>query len=78
MGNKVQIKERPARIEEIIEFLKMNRDIMVNILKTLEQEERYEDCAELYEQIVDITKDIIEHERIKEISNYTGRQYNIY
>ena len=78
MGNKVQIKERPARIEEIIEFLKMNRDIMINILKSLEQEERYEDCAELYEQIVGITKDIIEHERIKEISNYTGRQYNIY
>tara|TARA_R110000803_G_scaffold83898_8_gene149982 strand:+ start:2633 stop:2863 length:231 start_codon:yes stop_codon:yes gene_type:complete len=66
------------RIEEVIDFLKKTRIVMYDILRQLEEEERYEDCADLYEQVGEITKDIIEHERLKEISDYTGRQYNIY
>ena len=69
---------KPRRIEEIIQFLKDTQFIMTSILHQLEIEENYEACAELYEDINDITKEIIEHERIKYISETTGRQYNIY
>ena len=72
------MNNKPKRIEEIIEFLTGMRMVMVSMLKQLETEENYEACSELYEDINDITKEIIEHERIKYISETTGRQYNIY
>ena len=72
------MSSKPQRIEEAIEFLEGMRTIMISILKQLEIEEDYEACSELYEDINDITKEIIEHERIKYISETTGRQYNVY
>jgi len=72
------MNSKPKRIEEAIEFLEGMRTIMISILKQLEIEEDFEACSELYEDINDITKEIIEHERIKYISETTGRQYNVY
>ena len=70
MNNKPQFKS----FDEGIEFFEETRWVILELIKHLEEKEMYEQCAELYEQAQDITKEIIELERMKYISETYGRQ----
>ena len=68
--------EKPTfkSFDEGIEFFEETRWVILELIKHLEEAEAYEQCAELYEQAQDITKEIVELERMKYISEQYGRK----
>ena len=64
-------KDKTKRIKEVILFLEQQKIVMLEILKVLEENEDFEQCAILQEEIYDITKEIIKLQRMSYIStNY--------
>ena len=49
---------------------------MEEVLEALEHEEEYESCADMLNEIKQTEDDIKYYERLKEISEYTGRSIN--
>ena len=70
MTEKPQFKS----FDEGIEFFTETRWVILELIKHLEAEEKYLECAELFEQAQDITKEITELKRMKYISDNYGRQ----
>jgi len=67
-------KDKIKRIGEGITFLEQQRKVMFQILKALEENESYEQCALLYDEIHDITKEIVELQRMEYIGNNYKRK----
>ena len=67
-------KDKTKRIKEVIVFLEQQKIVMLEILKVLEEVEDFEQCATLYDEIHDITKEIIELERMEYIGNNYERK----
>ena len=70
------MKEKPTfkSFDEGIEFFEETRWVILELVKHLEAEEKYLECAELFEQATDITKEITELKRMKYISEQYGRK----
>jgi len=70
MTEKPQFKS----LDEGIEFFEETRWVILELIRHLEEKEMYEECGELFEQAQEITKEIVELERMKYISDNYGRQ----
>ena len=64
------------RTEDVLEFLYQIKQVMEEVLEALENEEEYESCADMLNEIKQTEDDIKYYERLKEISDYTGRNVN--
>ena len=64
------------RTEDVLEFLYQIKQVMEEVLEALEHEEEYESCADMLNEIKQTEDDIKYYERLKEISDYTGRNIN--
>ena len=64
------------RTEDVLEFLYQIKQVMEEVLEALEHEEEYESCADMLNEIKQTEDDIKYYERLKEISDYTGRSIN--
>ena len=64
------------RTEDVLEFLYQIKQVMEEVLEALEHEEEYESCADMLNEIKQTEDDIKYYERLKEISDYTGRDVN--
>ena len=64
------------RTEDVLEFLYQIKQVMEEVLEALEHEEEYESCADMLNEIKQTEDDIKYYERLKEISDYTGRNVN--
>jgi hypothetical protein len=74
MANKVQIKDRVARVDDILNFLGFTLVTFEAVLQTLEEAELYEECAEILDDIHDIKDEIKKYEHYKLIEQHTGRR----
>lgn len=72
--NKVQMSEKVARVDDILNFLGMTLITFETILQTLEESEMYEECAEILEDVNDIKDEIKKYEHYKLIEQHTGRR----
>lgn len=72
--NKVQMSEKIARVDDILNFLGMTLITFETILQTLEENEMYEECAEILEDVNDIKDEIKKYEHYKLIEQHTGRR----
>ena len=72
--NKVQMSEKIARVDDILNFLGMTLITFETILQTLEEKEMYEECAEILEDVNDIKEEIKKYEHYKLIEQHTGRR----
>ena len=72
--NKVQMSEKIARVDDILNFLGMTLITFETILQTLEENEMYEECAEILEDVNDIKEEIKKYEHYKLIEQHTGRR----
>jgi hypothetical protein len=72
--NKVQMSEKIARVDDILNFLGMTLITFETILQTLEEAEMYEECAEILEDVNDIKDEIKKYEHYKLIEQHTGRR----
>jgi hypothetical protein len=60
--------------DEGIEFFEETRWVILTMIKHLEEQEAYEQCAELYEHAVALTKEIEELKQLAYISKTYGRK----
>lgn len=72
--NKVQMSEKIARVDDILNFLGMTLITFETILQTLEENEMYEECAQILEDVNDIKDEIKKYEHYKLIEQHTGRR----
>ena len=72
--NQVQMSEKIARVDDILNFLGMTLITFETILQTLEENEMYEECAEILEDVNDIKDEIKKYEHYKLIEQHTGRR----
>ena len=70
------MKPKSKRAEDILDFLVQIKGVMEEVLEALENEEEYESCADMLNEIKQTEDDIKYYERLKEISDYTGREVN--
>ena len=72
--NQVQMSEKIARVDDILNFLGMTLITFETILQTLEENEMYEECAQILEDVNDIKDEIKKYEHYKLIEQHTGRR----
>lgn len=68
------MSEKIARVDDILNFLGMTLITFETILQTLEENEMYEECAEILEDVNDIKDEIKKYEHYKLIEQHTGRR----
>lgn len=71
--NKVKVSEKVARVDDVLNFLRMTLTTFEVVLQTLEEAELYEECAEIKIDIDDINNEIKQYEHYKLIEQHTGR-----
>jgi len=75
--NKVQMSEKVARVDDILNFLGMTLITFETILQTLEESEMYEECADILNDINEIKEEIHKYETYRLIEEQTGRQFKV-
>ena len=68
------MSEKIARVDDILNFLGMTLITFETILQTLEENEMYEECAQILEDVNDIKDEIKKYEYYKLIEQHTGRR----
>lgn len=68
------MSEKIARVDDILNFLGMTLITFETILQTLEENEMYEECAQILEDVNDIKDEIKKYEHYKLIEQHTGRR----